>query len=240
MSMNMKAYFCYALASLSPLCLAAGQACSSPGQCNQDGTAAYQAGHYDAAIEAFERQLRRAEVADDDAQRELALNNLMLATLKAGEPAMARAWLELALESGFDGSATRHNLAKVGAADLNALATAIEGRYLRYAGQAAWSVLEISRQGSGYRASFSPIRAGAQIEQYGPAAIGELEGTLQGSGSYFSLTTNDLGKDCAVDLLVDGLRARVEEVFAEGCQDYGGANISVGGKYYKVSPKPEA
>jgi hypothetical protein len=39
-----------------------------------------------------------------------------------------------------------------------------------------------------------------------------------------------------VDLLRDGVQLQVLEVFAEGCQDYGGANISVAGRYYKVEP----
>ncbi len=228
------------LLPFSALCTAAEQACSSVSQCNQAGSAAYQQGQYGQAIEAFERQLRGAEIAEDNVQREQALNNLMLANLKAGRPGMARAWLEVALESDMSGSATRHNLTKVGAADVQALATSPEGHYLRYAGQAVWSSLEILRTADGsYRAEFSPIRAGrGSLEEWGPAAIGELAGNLQGQGAYFSLQSGDLGQGCAVDLLRDGLRLRVLEVFAEGCQDYGGANISVGGRYYKVEDRP--
>lgn len=228
------------LLCFSALCTATEQGCSSLAQCNQMGSAAYQAGQYAVAIEAFERQLRGAEIAEDSAQRELALNNLMLASFKAGRPGMARAWLEVALEAGMDSPATRHNLAKVGAADLQALAAIPEGRYLRYAGQAAWSSLLISRAADGsYHAEFSPIRAGrGTLEEWGPAAIGDLSGALQGSGAHFRLHSAELGQGCAVDLLRDGLHLRVLEVFAEGCQDYGGANISVGGRYYKVEDAP--
>lgn len=228
------------LLPFSALCTAAEQACSTVSQCNQMGSAAYQNGQYAQAIEAFERQLRGAEIAEDSTQRELALNNLMLASFKAGQPGMARAWLEVALAADMAGPATRHNLAKVGSVDLQALAAVPEGRYLRYAGQAAWSTLAISRAADGsYHAEFSPIRAGrGTLEEWGPAAIGDLSGALQGSAGYFSLHSAELGKGCAVDLLHDGLHLRVLEVFAEGCQDYGGANISVGGRYYKVEERP--
>lgn len=227
------------LLPFSALCTGAEQGCSSVSLCNQAGSAAYQAGQYAVAIDAFERQLRGAEIAEDTPQRELALNNLMLANLKAGKPGMARAWLEVALEADLDGPATRHNLAKVGAVDVQALSATPEGQYLRYAGQAAWSSLEITRVADGnYRAELSPIRAGrGTLEEWGPAAIGELAGELKGSGAYFSLHSADLGQGCAVDLLRDGLRLRVLEVFADGCQDYGGANISVAGRYYKVAGK---
>lgn len=231
-------YSLFALLPFSALCTAAAQGCSSVAQCNQAGSAAYQAGQYAEAIDAFERQLRGAEIAEDTPQREVALNNLMLANLKAAKPGMARAWLEVALEAGMSGPATRHNLSKVAAADLQALLASPEGRYLRYAGQAAWSVLVIERAADArYRVEFSPIRVGrGSLEEWGPAAIGDLSGDLQGAGAYFGLHDAELGQGCAVDLLRDGLRLRVLEVFAEGCQDYGGANISVAGRYYKVEP----
>lgn len=233
-------YASLCLLPFSALCTAAEQACSTVAQCNQAGSAAYQQGQYAQAIEAFERQLRGAEIDEDNTQRELALNNLMLVNLKAGQPGMARAWLEVALAADMTGPATRHNLAKVGAADLQALAAVPEGRYLRYAGQGVWSSLVISRAADGsYHAEFSPIRAGrGSLDEWGPAAIGELAGNLQGQEAYFRLQSSELGQGCAVDLLRDGLHLRVLEVFAEGCQDYGGANISIGGRYYKVEDQP--
>jgi tetratricopeptide (TPR) repeat protein len=217
-------------------CTAAQQSCDSPAACNRDGTAAYQAGRHAEAIEAFERQLNRAERAEDRPAQELALNNLMLANLKAGHAGMARAWLQLALRNDFDGPATRHNLAKVGEQDVAALAGVVEGEYRRYAGQAAWSTLEIRREGAGYRATFGPIRIGRDVEQWGPAAIGELDGRLSGTGDYFELQDAGLAAECRVQLLRDGLRLRVLEVFADACQEYGGAGISVAGEYFKVEP----
>jgi hypothetical protein len=232
----------YILACLlsSPALSQAGDAdCDSAATCNQAGTAAYRAGHYPQAIELFERQLRRVE-SDDERGRELALNNLMLANLKAGNSGMARAWLSLALDEQMSGPATRHNLAKVAAAvDYSSMSGKLPGRYLRYAGQAVWSALDISIQGDGsLRASFSPLRAGLQVETYGPAAIGELEGRLHGQAAHRVLQDAGLAAQCAVDLLQEGLDIRVLEVFDEECQQYGGAGISVAGRYYKVSATP--
>lgn len=226
------------LLGLLALPVLAEQSCDTPAQCNQEGTAAYQAGQFEAAIESFERQLRRVE-RDDEVGLELALNNLMLANLRAGDAGMARAWLQLALDSNLSGSATRHNLAKVTQAlDYPALSASPVGRYLRYSGQAVWSELQISEiPGDGYRASFSPLRAGARVEEYGPAAIGELEGKLVGDAVQMRLEDAGLGADCAVQLLREGIAVQVMEVFADGCQDYGGMGISVAGDYIKVDVK---
>lgn len=217
--------------------LAVAEACDTAAQCNQVGTAAYQAGRLDEAVEAFERQLRRVEGVDVSGL-ELALNNLIVANLRAGEPGMARAWLEVALDNNLAGSASRHNLASVTQAlDYPALEASPEGRYLRYAGQAAWSELIISADGKGgYHASFAAIRAGQQYESYGPAAIGELQGRLQGDARQMRLESADLSGECAVQLLREGLRLQVLEVLAPGCQDYGGMGISLAGSYLKVRP----
>lgn len=226
---------------LSLLLAVAGSAqatedCATVVQCNQRGTAAYQAGQYATAIEAFERQLRRVEQGDS-AQLELALNNLILANLRAGDAGMARAWLGVALDRQLNGASTRLHLGKVvEALDYQALAASPQGRYLRYGGQAVWSELQISADPQGgYRARFSPLRAGARVEEYGPAAIGKLDGRLHGDGAAMTLQDAQLGAGCAVQLLREGIALRVLEVFDEGCQDYGGMGISVAGGYIKVS-----
>lgn len=221
---------------------AAPQPCDSVSLCNSAGTAAYQAGRYDEAAEAFERQLRRAELQDSDslAARELALNNLVVTMLRLKQPGQARAWLNVALADGMQGTATRNNLRAVAAAvDYPELAASIEGRYLRYAGLAVWSSLEISRQADGsYRANFAPLRAGLKVEEYGPAAIGQLQGALQGDKAYYQLTNAGLPSGCSVELLHEGLDIQVLEVIDQKCQEYGGFGISVAGSYLKVSAKP--
>lgn len=224
------------LLSLLALPALAEETCATTAQCNQAGTAAYQAGRFDDAIEAFGRQLRRAE-NDDEKGLELALNNLVLANLRAGNAGMARAWLGLALQNNFTGPATLHNLAKVTAAlDYPALNASPVGRYLRYGGQGVWSALDIDEAaGGGYYASFWPLRAGVNVEEYGPVALGELEGKLVGDAVQMRLNAADLASDCMVHLLREGIELRVLEVFADGCQNYGGMGISVAGQYIKVA-----
>jgi hypothetical protein len=63
---------------------------------------------------------------------------------------------------------------------------------------------------------------------------------LRGQGAHYLLQDAGLAKQCSVELLVEGLDLRVLEVFAgDDCQQYGGAGISVAGRYYKVSATPE-
>ena len=227
---------------LAGLAHAAPQACDSVSLCNAAGTAAYQAGRYTDAAEAFERQLRRAEQEQDSsAARELALNNLVVTSLRLGQPGQARAWLSLALADGMQGAATRNNLRSVAAAvDYPKLAASLEGRYLRYAGAAVWSSLDITREADGsYRANFSPLRAGGKVEEYGPAAIGNLQGVLQGDKAYFQLTAAELPTGCSVALLHEGLDIQVLEVIDPNCQAYGGFGISVAGGSLKVSAEPQ-
>lgn len=226
-----------ALLLLFPFALPAGaeEPCATAAQCNQVGTAAYQAGRFDAATQAFARQLRRAE-NDGQGGVALALNNLILANLRAGQPGMARAWLSLALEDNRTDKATLHNLGKVTQAlDYQGLSASPVGRYVRYEGQAVWSELEIRQEAGVYRASFWPVRLSASVEEYGPVALGELEGVLVGGTVQMRLEQADLGADCGVHLLREGIQLRVLEVFAAGCQEYGGMGISVGGRYIKVA-----
>ncbi|TWE06558.1 hypothetical protein FB481_10540 [Pseudomonas sp. AG1028] len=239
-----RSVICLALLPLfAGVAQAAPQPCDSVSLCNAAGTAAYQAGRYDDAAEAFERQLRRAEQQDSDslAARELALNNLVVTSLRLEQPGQARAWLNVALADGMQGTATRNNLRAVAAAvDYPQLAASLDGRYLRYAGAAVWSSLDISRQADGsYRANFAPLRAGGKVEEYGPAAIGTLQGALQGDKAYYRLASPELPNGCAVELLHEGLDIQVLEVIDQRCQAYGGFGISVAGSYLKVSAEPQ-
>ncbi|OLU32986.1 tetratricopeptide repeat protein [Pseudomonas sp. PA27(2017)] len=239
-----RSVICLALLPLfAGIAQAAPQPCDSVSLCNAAGTAAYQAGRYDDAAEAFERQLRRAEQQGSDslAARELALNNLVVTSLRLKQPGKARAWLNVALADGMQGTATRNNLRSVASAvDYQALGESIEGRYLRYAGAAVWSSLDISRQPDGsFQAIFSPLRAGLKVEEYGPAAIGNLQGALQGEKAYFQLASANLPSGCAVELLHEGLDIQVLEVIDQRCQEYGGAGISVAGSYLKVSAEAQ-
>ena len=91
--------------------------------------------------------------------------------------------------------------------------------------------------GGGYGASFAPLRGGANVEEYGPAALGELEGKLVGDAVQMRLNAADLAAGCTVQLLREGIELRVLEVFAKGCQEYGGMGISVAGQYIKIASR---
>ncbi|MGD4261815.1 hypothetical protein QT656_22510, partial [Xanthomonas citri pv. citri] len=85
--------------------------CATAAECNTRGTQAYRQGSYPQALDAFAWQLRLAERQEQGgADSEQALNNLALTSLKAGQPGHARAWMNLALDRGYSGKATRYNL----------------------------------------------------------------------------------------------------------------------------------
>ncbi len=161
-----------ALAVLAGIGAAAIQAedtpCATAAECNTRGTQAYRQGSYPQALDAFAWQLRLAERQEQGgADSEQALNNLALTSLKAGQPGRARAWEQVAL--------------KVDYPSLQGLA----GHYLRYAGQAEWESLQIEPVKGGYQASFALMRIGnpEKLMEYGPAAVGELSGRLEGQGA---------------------------------------------------------
>ena len=86
--------------------------------------------------------------------------------------------------------------------------------------------------------SYTHLDVYKRQEEYGPAALGELEGKLVGDAVQMHLEDAGLGADCAVQLLREGITVQVLEVFADGCQDYGGMGISVAGDYIKVAARP--
>lgn len=215
-----------------------GYACASPAECNTRGTQAYQQGRYPQALEAFEWQLRLAERQQQgEAAQEQALNNLMLANLKAGHAGRARAWLALALARGYSGPATRFNLEQVASqVDYPAL-QGLAGHYLRYAGQAEWESLEIEPVKGGYQASFALMRIGnpEKLMEYGPAAVGELSGRLEGKGALYRLRSEGLGTGCSLQVLQEGIDLRVIESLGGACQGYGGMGIAAAGGWLKIA-----
>ncbi|MBG5754174.1 hypothetical protein I5E65_14300 [Pseudomonas aeruginosa] len=212
--------------------------CASPAECNTCGTQAYQQGRYPQALEAFEWQLRLAERQQQgEAAQEQALNNLMLANLKAGHAGRARAWLALALARGYSGPATRFNLEQVASqVDYPAL-QGLAGHYLRYAGQAEWESLEIEPVKGGYQASFALMRIGnpEKLMEYGPAAVGELSGRLEGKGALYRLRSEGLGTGCSLQVLQEGIDLRVIESLGGACQGYGGMGIAAAGGWLKIA-----
>lgn len=224
---------------LSPIALASAP-CQSAADCNEQGGAAYRQQRYAQAIELYEWQLRYAEQRQDEGRvdAERALNNLMLANLKAGHVAKARAWMWVALQRDFDGKATQFNAGKVTQAFDYNRRPGLAGHYARYAGMGEWATLDIERNAQGgYLANFSLLRIGnpATLMDYGPAAIGELSGRLSGDGAYFRVDSADLEKGCNLQLLHEGIDIVVVEAFREGCQTYGGMGIHAAGTWRKLS-----
>ncbi|ABJ14906.1 TPA: hypothetical protein VDV84_005856 [Pseudomonas aeruginosa] len=169
-----------ALAVLAGIGAAAIQAedtpCATAAECNTRGTQAYRQGSYPQVLDAFAWQLRLAERQEQGgADSEPALNNLALTSLKAGQPGRARAWMNLALDRGYSGKATRHNLEQVALKVDYPSLQGLAGHYLRYAGQAEWESLQIEPVKGGYQASFALMRIGnpEKLMEYGPAAVGE-------------------------------------------------------------------
>lgn len=167
--------------------------CTSVASCNSMGTKELQAGRPGLAIMLFESQAGYAEEADMDAagfkNSLVAYNNLVLANLKAKDPLMARAWLELALDRDPQNKAALYNKTKVDEALQGfAYPEKVTGTYRRYAGAGTWDDAEIAEVAGGkIRFSFTLVRMGLNWRAYGPAAIGEISGTTKlekGSATY--------------------------------------------------------
>ncbi|WP_220427971.1 hypothetical protein, partial [Klebsiella pneumoniae] len=102
-----------------------------------------------------------------------------------------------ALDRGYSGKATRHNLEQVALKVDYPSLQGLAGHYLRYAGQAEWESLQIEPVKGGYRASFALMRIGnpEKLMEYGPAAVGELSGRL---GALYRLRSEGLGAGCSL------------------------------------------
>lgn len=81
------------------------------------------------------------------------------------------------------------------------------------------------------------FRRGARVFDYGPTAIGELSGRLDGQGPCLPVRDAGLAEGCVLPVLRESLDLRVLEVCGERCQEYGGAGISVAGEYLKVDSR---
>ncbi|ALY58491.1 TPA: hypothetical protein SL824_001646 [Pseudomonas aeruginosa] len=231
-----------ALAVLAGIGAAAIQAedtpCATAAKCNTRGTQAYRQGSYPQALDAFAWQLRLAERQEQGgADSEQALNNLALTSLKAGQPGRARAWMNLALDRGYSGKATRYNLEQVALKVDYPSLQGLAGHYLRYAGQAEWESLQIEPVKGGYQASFALMRIGnpEKLMEYGPAAVGELSGRLEGQGALYRLRSEGLGAGCSLLVWQEGIDLRVVESLGGNCQGYGGMGIAAAGNWVKIS-----
>ncbi|WP_447748210.1 hypothetical protein [Pseudomonas nicosulfuronedens] len=208
--------------------------------CSEEGGKSYARKSYQDAIDKYLWQLRYAEQSKGEGSQdqELALNNLMIANLKAGNAAKARLWMEVALQKGFHGAATKFNIKKVSQMFNGASMAGLLGRYERYAGMGEWETLEIEHNISGVEmAVFSMVNIGdpASLLKYGPVAVGNLSVRLKGGGSYFYAVSTDVEKGCKLEMLREGLDIRVIESSSSECHGYGGFNVFAAGAWRKVS-----
>ena len=237
--------------SIAVLALAAvaGSAhdCTSTAVCNHVGSAALSAGQFDAARQAFERQIDFAETAligaADDADverliaaRQIALNNAALTAIRAGDCLRARAWLEVA-DSGHKATqANRRQLLQRCAESLDARSQT--GEFWQYAGHGAWNAISIRPTGDeSLRLDAFWMRVGrGPLQEYGPAALGEMEQVylqVEGDAAQGPFEGNDPAIDCQLQLryLPDGLE--VTHTDSEQCRT-GGAGALLQGRYWYV------
>ncbi len=244
-----------AVLALAPTLAGADSTCSSVGECNREGTAAYQAKDYASASAHFARQIDFAETqladvksgVDDDgdgraanAARNLAINNAALAALQAAECRKASAFLELA---DADNRGTQANLRQwqKRCGDLAAPDGPI-GDYWQYAGHGAWNKITLSPTGDetlSLDAFWMRISRGP-LDVYGLAAFGELREVAvlvdgaSASGRYDGISAE---AECRVsfELADEWLVVRPSQ-HAE-CE-VGGAGALLQGRYQRVSIHP--
>lgn len=194
-----------ALALLAPRLQAE---CPSASACNTSGSRLLAAGQVEKAVDDFLSQAGWAEDTDDTGAQALAYNNLALAELKRARPLQARAWLRQALRVKPGDKAALFNQGQVDRALAARPAPAdFTGTWRSYAGAGEWNTLEVQDQGGRLRFMVFALRMGANWREYGPAAVGNVDGqvTLQSGQARFE------GEDCALALAFSGDEARVEQ-----------------------------
>lgn len=182
--------------------------CGSASACNTSGSRRLAAGQVERAVEDFLSQAGWAEDTDDAAAQALAFNNLALAELKRAQPLQARAWVRQALRVKPGDKAALFNQGQVDEALAARPAPAgFTGTWRSYAGAGEWNTLEVQDQGGRLRFMVFALRMGANWREYGPAAVGNVDGevTLQSGKARFR------GEDCALALAFSADEASVEQ-----------------------------
>ena len=239
--MNIKIYL-LALTSLLALPLVAEEiekpVCASYGECNTLGTKAYQAKQYAEAIGFFEEQLINAELADDQKQQLVAINNLALAHLKKGEPLLAKAWVGLATGLKADDKATLFNQGEVDKAVAALPARPpIGGTYYAYAGAGQWQSIELAAKNkTTYTFKILAMRLGNNWREWGPAGIGELEGeiTVKGNKADYNKKEDFAEEACQFHFDFAGDEMEVEQLTPDFNCGFGNA-VAATGHYYRIS-----
>ena len=206
--------------------------CPSAPACNASGSRLLAAGQVEKAVEDFQGQAGWAEDSEDPAAQALAFNNLALAELKRSQPLLARAWVRQALRVKPGDKAALFNQGQVDKALAARQAPAgFTGTWRSYAGAGEWNTLEVQDQGDGrLRFMVFALRMGANWREYGPAAVGNVDGevTLQSGKGLFK------GEDCALALAFSGDEATVEQ---EGGCGFG-MGVDASGPYLRTDDAP--
>ena len=216
--------------------------CSTPAECNTLGTKVLKDGRADDAITVFLREVFLAE--STGAQNEavlLAYNNLALAHLRKGEDLPALAWTKLALGKDGKNKAALYHL-KILKERLKAQRKqdGVTGSFQSYAGLGVWNTLTISEASDeSFYFSLKAYRVGSSTKEAYVKSEGAAEGhaALKGRKAVY-VTTNPIPgidtKPCKIKMRFVELAIKVDQ---EGSSiDCGfGANVDVGGEYWKVS-----
>lgn len=207
--------------------------CARVDDYTQAGSAAYQQGQMDRAVDEFTAQAAWSEFCRLPAESiATAYNNVALALIRSGEPLKAAAWLDLAP----DNSKTAANLALIQPIIDRlqaALATTPMGHYWRYAGRGVWSVLSVQPAGEAWKVSFDGYYMPAMGLYYGPnmgqfTVIQSLSG---GHGVYQQDESAD-GSSCRVNMTFSNDSAHLQTVSG----DCGfGMNVQADGDFKRVS-----
>lgn len=233
------AALCAALPFAAPAHAGDISTCDTVASCNERGTAAYKAKKWDEAIGHFENQIGFAEIAEDDQQQLVALNNLALGHLRKGEPLYAKAWLAIARDIDPADKATLFNQAEVDKA-IAALPArpAVGGTYHSYVGAGHWQMIELEPKGKNvFKMTVLALRMGNQWREWGPAGIGELEAeiTVKGNQASYSEKFDFAEKPCQIEMVFAGDEMDAEQSSTDMDCGFGNA-VGASGKYHRVLP----
>ncbi|MDR3419052.1 MAG: tetratricopeptide repeat protein [Nevskia sp.] len=210
--------------------------CDSVAQCGSLGAAAYKKGDYVTAQAYFEQQVVQYEQngrasckRTDCPESAVPYNNLALATLKAGLPLKARAWLEVAPEA----AATRHNkdLVERALKDWKWPDTPA-GEYWQYAGYGTWSTVTVTRDGEKWSIHYDGYRFPPTGLEAGPN-IGEFDTDMPLAERKATYSDGN-GQGCKVSIVFSSDHVTLDEDDSKGDCGFG-YNVRASGDFVRVS-----
>lgn len=201
------------------------------------GDRLYTQKHFARAREFYEKQVAWSQSCQlDESAIATAYNNVALTYAHEGTFLKAKAWLAINANS----PKSVFNLKKYAAEIEHAASMAdntLEGEYWSYVGMAMWNVVNIKRNGTGYKVWFDGLTPGMMAMYVGPN-LGSFEADVHfdGGKALYTMASDSPGYDCTFTLTVQPGGLKVDQT-----GDYCGFghNVYAGGKYVKVSSKPD-